>query len=110
MQKELNNFKSNEVRSLIERANQNVVGTKWVFRNKQDEHGVVTRNKALLVAKDYLQVEGLDFDKTFAAVARLESIHILLAYSTHHGFKKECLLKWSKKRRGACGATTWLRK
>jgi hypothetical protein len=48
---------------------------------------VVTRNKARLVAKGYSQVEGLDFDKTYAPVARLESIHILLAYATYHGFK-----------------------
>jgi hypothetical protein len=87
MQEELNNFKRNEVWSLVERPKQNVVGTKWVFRNKQDEHGVVTRNKARLVAKGYSQVEGLDFDETFAPVARLESIHILLAYTIHHGFK-----------------------
>jgi hypothetical protein len=46
MQEELNNFKRNEVWSLVPRPKQNVVGTKWVFRNKQDEHGVVTRNKA----------------------------------------------------------------
>jgi hypothetical protein len=39
------------------------------------------------VAKGYSQVKGLDFDKTFAHVARLESIRILLAYATHHGFK-----------------------
>jgi hypothetical protein len=58
-----------------------------VFHNKQDEHGVVTRNKARLVAKDYSQVEGLDFDETFAPVAKLESIHILLTYATHHDFK-----------------------
>jgi hypothetical protein len=62
-------------------------GTKWVFRNKQDEFGVVTRNKARLVAKWYSQVEGLDFEETFAPVARLESIHILLAYATHYDFK-----------------------
>jgi hypothetical protein len=72
---------------LVERSKQNVVGTKWVFRNKQNEHGVVTRNKARLVAKGYSQVKGLDFDKTFALIARLESIHILLAYATHHDFK-----------------------
>jgi hypothetical protein len=47
---------------------------------------VVTRNKARLVAKGYSQVEGLDFD-TYALIARLESIHILLAYATYHGFK-----------------------
>jgi hypothetical protein len=63
------------------------MGTKWVFCNKQDEHGVVTRNKARLVAKGYAQVTGLDFKETFAPVARLESICILLAYVAHHSFK-----------------------
>jgi hypothetical protein len=87
MQEELNNFTRNEVWHLVPCPNQNVVGTKWVFRNKQDEHGVVTRNKARLVAKGYSQVEGLDFDETYAPVARLESIRILLAYATYHGFK-----------------------
>jgi hypothetical protein len=87
MQEELNNFKHDEVSSLVERPNQNVVDTKWVFRNKQDEHRVVTKNKAWLVTKGYSQVEGLDFDKTFSPVAKLESIYILLAYATHHGFK-----------------------
>jgi hypothetical protein len=75
----MSNFKRNQVWSLVERPKLNVVGTKWVFRNKQDEHGVVTRNKARLVAKCYSQVEGLNFDETFAPVARLESIHIYLA-------------------------------
>jgi hypothetical protein len=86
MQEELNHFKRNEVWSLVPRPKQNVVGTKWVFRNKQDEHGVVTINKARLVAKGYAQVAGLDFEETFAPVARLESIRILLAYATHHSF------------------------
>jgi hypothetical protein len=66
---------------------QNVVGTKWVFHNKQDEHGVVTRNKTRFVAKGYAEVAGLDFEETFAPVARLESIRILLAYAPHHSFK-----------------------
>jgi hypothetical protein len=87
MQEELNNFTRNDVWHLVPRPNQNVVGIKWVFCNKQDEHGVVTRNKAWLVAKGYSQVEGLDFDETYAPVARLESICILLAYATYHGFK-----------------------
>jgi hypothetical protein len=87
MQEELNNFTRNEVWHLVPRPNQNVVGTKWVFRNKQDEHGVVTRNKARLVAKGYSQVKGLDFDETYAPVDRLGSIRILPAYATYHGFK-----------------------
>jgi hypothetical protein len=87
MQEELNNFTRNEVWHLVPCSNQNVVGTKWVFRKKQDEHGVVTRNKARLVAKGYSQVQGLDFGETYAPIARLESIRILLAYTTYHGFK-----------------------
>jgi hypothetical protein len=66
---------------LIERPKQNIVGTMWVFHNKQDEFGVVIRKKARLVTKGYSQVEGLKFEETFTPVARLESIHILLAYS-----------------------------
>jgi hypothetical protein len=98
IQEELNNFKRNKVWSL--RPNQNIVGTKWVFHNKQDEHGIVTRNKARLVAKGYSQIEGLDFEETFALVARLESIRILLVYATHHDFNvyqmdiKSAFLNW----------------
>jgi hypothetical protein len=88
MQEELNNFTRNDVWHLVPRPNQNVIGTKWVFRNKQDEHDVVIRNKARLVAKGYSQVEGLDLSETYAPVARLESICILLAYATYHGFNK----------------------
>jgi hypothetical protein len=87
LQEELNNFKRNQVWSLVDKPKQNIVGTKCVFHKKQDKHGVVTRNKARLIAKGYSQVEGLDFDETFAPAARLESIRILLAYATHHDFK-----------------------
>jgi hypothetical protein len=87
MQEGLNNFKRNEVWSLVPRPKQNVVGTKCVFRNKQDKHGVVTRNKARLLAKGYAQVACLDFEEAFAPVARLESIRILLAYAAHRSFK-----------------------
>ncbi|GKA00238.1 retrovirus-related pol polyprotein from transposon TNT 1-94 [Tanacetum coccineum] len=58
-----------------------IIGTKWVFRNKLDENGVVSRNKARLVAQGYNQQEGIDYDETYAPVARLESIRILLAYA-----------------------------
>jgi hypothetical protein len=65
----------------------NVIGTKWVFKNKQGEDGEVVRNKARLVAQWYSQVEGLDFGETFAPVARLEAIKILLAFAASKGFK-----------------------
>ena len=65
----------------------NVNGTKWIFKNKSDEHGTVIRNKSRLVAQGYTQVEGVDFDETFAPVARLESIRILLAIASHLNFK-----------------------
>jgi hypothetical protein len=87
MQEELNNFIRNKVWELVPRPKQNVIGTKWVFRNKQDEHGIVTRNKARLVVKGFTQIEGLYFGETYAPVARLESIRILLAYAAHHDFK-----------------------
>jgi hypothetical protein len=63
------------------------VGKKWVFRNKQDEYGVVTRNKARLVVKGYAQVIDLDFEETFAPIVRLGSIRVLLAYVVYHSFK-----------------------
>ncbi|GKD64573.1 retrovirus-related pol polyprotein from transposon TNT 1-94 [Tanacetum coccineum] len=61
--------------------------TKWMFRNKLDENGVVSRNKARLVAQGYNQQEGIDYDETYAPVARLESIRILLAYACALDFK-----------------------
>jgi hypothetical protein len=87
MQGEQNNFTRNEVWSLVESPKQNVIGTKWVFHNKQDEHGVVTRNKARLVAQCFTQIKGLDFGETYAPVAKIESIRILLTYAIHHDFK-----------------------
>ena len=64
-----------------------MIGTKWVFRNKQDQDGIVIRNKARLVAQGYTQVEGLDFGQTYAPVVRLEAIRILLAYACAHNIK-----------------------
>ena len=83
MQDELNQFKRNHVWSLVPRPSGHpVIGTKWVFRNKLDEAGVILRNKARLVAQGYSQEEGIDFDETYAPVARLEAIRILLAYAS----------------------------
>ncbi|GJY21923.1 retrovirus-related pol polyprotein from transposon TNT 1-94 [Tanacetum coccineum] len=64
-----------------------IIGTKWVFRNKFNENGIVSRNKARLVAQGYNQQEVIDYDKTYAPVARLESIRILLAYACALDFK-----------------------
>ena len=88
MQEELNEFERNEVWKLVPRPkNRSVVGTKWVFRNKTDSDGIITRNKARLVAKGYSQQEGIDYDETYAPVARLEEIRIFLAYAAHMKFK-----------------------
>ena len=76
MHEELNNFKHNYVCKLVEKPKEcrNVIGTKWIFKNKQDEHGIVVRNKARLVAQGLSQVEGIDFGETYAPMDRLESI------------------------------------
>ncbi|GJY21589.1 reverse transcriptase domain-containing protein [Tanacetum coccineum] len=66
-----------------------IIGTKWVFRNKLDENSVVSRNKVRLVAQGYNQQEGIDYDKTYAPVHRLESIRILLDYACALDFKKD---------------------
>jgi hypothetical protein len=88
MHEELNNFTCNQVWTLEEHPKGvRVIRTKWVFRNKQDDQGIVVRNKARLVAKEVSQVEGLDFGETFAPVARLEAIRILLAYASHYEMK-----------------------
>ena len=64
-----------------------MLSRKWVFRNKLDEAGVITRNKARLVAKGYNQEEGIDYGETFAPVARLEAVRLLLAFACMSGFK-----------------------
>ncbi|GKB19217.1 retrovirus-related pol polyprotein from transposon TNT 1-94 [Tanacetum coccineum] len=82
MQEELNQFISNDVWELVPNPkDMTIIGTKWVFRNKLDENGVVSRNKDRLVAQVCNQKEGIDYDETYAPVARLESIRILLAYA-----------------------------
>jgi hypothetical protein len=88
MHEELNNFTRNLVWTL-EKPPQDVrvIVTKWVFSFKQDDQGVIVRNKARLAAKGFSQVEGLDFGETFAPVARLEAIRILLAYASYYDIK-----------------------
>ena len=70
MQEELNQFERNQVWHLIPRPHDRpTIGTKWIFRDKLDESRNIIRNKARLVAQDYIQVEGIDFEETFAPVA-----------------------------------------
>jgi hypothetical protein len=88
MHEKLENFDRNQVWTLVDPIRDvNVIGTKWVFKNKQGEDSEVVRNKAHLVAQGYSQVEGLDFGETFAHVAHLEAIRIMLAFATYKGFK-----------------------
>ncbi|GJS58618.1 ribonuclease H-like domain-containing protein [Tanacetum coccineum] len=62
------------------------IGTKWVYRNKKDERGIVIKNKARLVAQGYTQEEGIDYDEVFAPVARIEAIRLFLAYASFKDF------------------------
>jgi hypothetical protein len=88
MHEELENFERNQLWTLVDPLRDvNVIGTKWVFKNKQGEDGDVMRNKARLVDQEYSQVEGLDFGEAFAPIACLEAIRILLAFATSKGFK-----------------------
>ncbi|KAJ9562324.1 hypothetical protein OSB04_007484 [Centaurea solstitialis] len=82
MQEELEQFIRNKVWKLVPKPFlKTIIGTKWIFRNKMDELGTVVRNKARLVAQGYRQEEGIDYDETFAPVARLEAIRIFLAHA-----------------------------
>ncbi|WVZ84565.1 hypothetical protein U9M48_031590 [Paspalum notatum var. saurae] len=88
MHEELENFNRNHVWDLVEPPpNCRPIGTKWVFKNKQGEDGMVVRNKARLVSQGFCQKEGIDYEETFAPVARLEAIMILLAFAASKGFK-----------------------
>ena len=88
MHEELHQFVWNDVWELVPRPNGiNVIGTKWISKNKSYKHGTVIRNKSRLVAQGYTQVEKIDFDETFALVAKLESIRILLTIASHLNFK-----------------------
>ncbi|GJR35057.1 putative ribonuclease H-like domain-containing protein [Tanacetum coccineum] len=91
-------FKNREITQFCEKKLQKVwtlvdlpngkraIGTKWVFRNKKDERGIVIRNKARLVAQGYTQEEGIDYDEVFAPVARIEAIRLFLAYASFKDF------------------------
>lgn len=88
MQEELNQFKKNQVWELVPRPSDgSIIETKWVFKNKKDEDGKVVRNKACLAAQGYDQQEGIDYDETYAAAIRLESIRLVLAFASNMKFQ-----------------------
>ncbi|GKD74849.1 putative ribonuclease H-like domain-containing protein [Tanacetum coccineum] len=87
MQEELLQFKLQEVWTLVDLPNgKRAIGTKWVFRNKKDEIGIVIKNKARLVTQGYTQEEGIDYDEVFAHVSRIEAIRLFLAYASFKDF------------------------
>ncbi|GKB88288.1 retrovirus-related pol polyprotein from transposon TNT 1-94 [Tanacetum coccineum] len=87
MQEELNQFYRNKVWTLVPLPYEKIaIGSKCVFRNKKDELGAVIRNKARLVAQGFSQEEGIDYDETFAPVARMEAIRIFLTFATYMNF------------------------
>ncbi|CAM8935603.1 unnamed protein product [Rhodiola kirilowii] len=88
MQDELHQFERNKVWRLVPRPEKRkVISTRWILKNKLNSKGEVVRNKARLVVKGYNQQEGIDYEETFAPVARLEAIRLLIAYSVQFGFK-----------------------
>jgi hypothetical protein len=88
MHEELDQIENNDTWELVPTpTNKNVIGSKWVYKNKMNEKGNIVINKARLVCKGYAQIEGLDFDETFAPIARLEDIKMFLAYACHKQFK-----------------------
>ena len=88
MHQKLHQFVRNDVWELVPRPKDtHVIGTKWIFKNKTDEDSEIVLNKSRLVAQGYTQVEGIDFDGSFAPVARLESIRILLSIACIMNFK-----------------------
>nr|GEU81688.1 ribonuclease H-like domain-containing protein [Tanacetum cinerariifolium] len=86
MQDKLLQFRLQKVWRLVDLPiGKHAIGTKWVYRNKKDERGIVVRNKARLVAQGYTQEEGIDYDEVFAHVARIKAIRFL-AYASFMGF------------------------
>nr|GEW89997.1 retrovirus-related Pol polyprotein from transposon TNT 1-94 [Tanacetum cinerariifolium] len=87
MQEELHQFDRLLVWELVDKPfGKTVIRLKWLWKNKKDEDQTVIRNKARLVGKGYAQEEGIDFEESFALVARLEAIRIFIAYDTHKFF------------------------
>jgi hypothetical protein len=88
MKEELVSIEENKTWSLVHMPKgHHTIGLNWIFKLKRDEHNNVVRHKGRLVAKGYIQRQGIDFDKVFAPVARMESVRIVLAIATHCGWQ-----------------------
>ena len=88
MKEELHQFTKNDVWTLVPQPeNKSIIGTRWAFKNKLDEQRKMVRNKFRLVAQGYNQQEGINFTETFAPVARLEAIRIMLAFFAYKNIK-----------------------
>lgn len=87
MEKVLNQIEKNQTSKLVPRpVDRNVLETKWAFQSKLNEDAKVTRNKARMVYKCYLQIEGIDFEETFSLVSRIEAIRMFIAFATYKEF------------------------
>ncbi|GJT94525.1 retrovirus-related pol polyprotein from transposon TNT 1-94 [Tanacetum coccineum] len=87
MQDELHQFDRLKVWELVDKPfGKMIIKLKWLWKNKKDEDQTVIRNKARLIAKGYAQEEGIDFEESFAPVARLEAVRIFVAYAAHKSF------------------------
>ncbi|GJZ50422.1 retrovirus-related pol polyprotein from transposon TNT 1-94 [Tanacetum coccineum] len=87
MQEELYQFDRLEVWELVDRPLcKNVINLKWLWKNKRNEENTVIGNKSRLVAKGYAQKVGIDFEESFAPVARLEAVRLFIAYAAHKSF------------------------
>ncbi|GJR06336.1 retrovirus-related pol polyprotein from transposon TNT 1-94 [Tanacetum coccineum] len=87
MQEELHQFDRLQVWELVDKPfSKIVIKLKWLWKNKKDKDQTVIRNKARLIAKGYAQEEGIDFEESFAPVARLEAVRIFVAYAAHKSF------------------------
>jgi hypothetical protein len=88
MQEEIDSIQENHTWELTELLRGcRAIGLKWVFKQKKDESGAVIKNKARLIAKGYVQQDGVDFDEIFAPVARMESVRLVLALAADEGWE-----------------------
>ncbi|GJV91823.1 putative ribonuclease H-like domain-containing protein [Tanacetum coccineum] len=105
MQEELLQFKLQQVWTLVDLPHgKRAIDTKWVYKNKKDERGIMIRNKARLVAQGYTQEEGIDYDEVFALLARIKAIRLFLALCSSKNFSipdgcEESISIWKRLKR-----------